>query len=260
MNRLWILLFWIGIFSIVVFYLDFFLVERVPGRPTNSELRIGYVNTYAKVVNEKKVQELIGADCDLWVFLEWTGENFDTVVWQKAGYHLLVNVPRGTKGIALFSKKPFQSTVLYPNIEILDKLPLVKSFVPFRGDTFVLFSLHAPPPIKEWNYSTGIFLSYLDSVIDRTMNLYQEFPLLVVGDFNTMPHQERLTKILEDGLQDAHAVSDFFPGPTWSFTSLIPAFIRIDYILFSGSIKVINVDRFRLPASDHYGLIADFEI
>ncbi len=82
------------------------------------------------------------------------------------------------------------------------------------------------------------------------------YPFLISGDFNDVPNSYTYFTIKEN-LKDAFLEKGFGIGRTYS--ALSPT-LRIDYILASNSFSVKQFKRLVRDYSDHYLLVADFDL
>ncbi len=80
------------------------------------------------------------------------------------------------------------------------------------------------------------------------------FPAIVCGDFNDVPNSYTYFTIKDD-LQDAFLKKGTGFGRTFRFIS--PT-LRIDYILADKNFDVKQFTKIKVPFSDHYPIIADF--
>jgi endonuclease/exonuclease/phosphatase family metal-dependent hydrolase len=82
------------------------------------------------------------------------------------------------------------------------------------------------------------------------------YPSVICGDFNDVPNSYTYFTIRKDW-QDAFIKKGFGIGRSYKFIS--PT-LRIDYILASPALKVLQCRRFPLPWSDHNPVVADMEL
>lgn len=82
------------------------------------------------------------------------------------------------------------------------------------------------------------------------------FPVIVCGDFNDVPNSYTYFTIKGD-LQDAFLKKGWGFGKTFRYIS--PT-LRIDYILADKKFAVSQFNKIEVPYSDHYPIIADFDI
>jgi endonuclease/exonuclease/phosphatase family metal-dependent hydrolase len=82
------------------------------------------------------------------------------------------------------------------------------------------------------------------------------YPVIVCGDFNDVPSSYAYFTA-RGSLQDAFLKKGAGFGRTFRFIS--PT-LRIDYILADKKFDVLQYSSFKVPFSDHYPIIADFDI
>jgi endonuclease/exonuclease/phosphatase family metal-dependent hydrolase len=82
------------------------------------------------------------------------------------------------------------------------------------------------------------------------------YPVILTGDFNDVPNSYTYFTI-KGNLQDAFLKKGFGIGRTYS--ALSPT-LRIDYILASKKLRVCQFKKENKKLSDHYPLVADFEV
>jgi len=82
------------------------------------------------------------------------------------------------------------------------------------------------------------------------------YPAILCGDFNDVPNSFTYSKVKGD-YNDAFLSAGFGIGR--SFASLSPT-LRIDYILADKKLDVLQFKKTKLYYSDHYPLVADFQL
>lgn len=82
------------------------------------------------------------------------------------------------------------------------------------------------------------------------------YPEIICGDFNDVPNSYTYFTIKGDR-QDAFVQKGFGLGRTYVFIS--PT-LRIDYVLADPSLQVMQYKKVKLPYSDHFPVIADFQL
>lgn len=82
--------------------------------------------------------------------------------------------------------------------------------------------------------------------------------VIVCGDFNDVPESWAYRIVRGDDFRDAYAETSFGPTSTYNKRLL---YFHIDQILYRGDgLKALSVKRGKIKTSDHYPLIAEFEI
>lgn len=111
----------------------------------------------------------------------------------------------------------------------------------------------------------------------RRQNEYQEASVILTGDLNSHPDKDEIRQLLENNtLSDAfEALNPGVPGLTWDNRNVYTATHglpdrRLDYILIRGRVLMKHLKKCEIVMnkadcrgifpSDHYGLIAEWEI
>lgn len=81
--------------------------------------------------------------------------------------------------------------------------------------------------------------------------------VIVCGDFNDVPGSYPLRMLAEEHLKEVYPEVGFGPMITYNAGGFN---FRIDHILYRGEIKPLKMSRGRVRSSDHYPVIATFEI
>ncbi len=85
-----------------IYTYDRLLLNAIPARQDNKSIRIGYINLHASRVDRNDLKRLAQYKCDLWLFLEWNGNNLELDTNFLAGY---------TKNFELIDEKTFGAAV-----------------------------------------------------------------------------------------------------------------------------------------------------
>lgn len=80
---------------------------------------------------------------------------------------------------------------------------------------------------------------------------------IVAGDFNDVPGCYAVRTIMGDDMHDAYAEAGFGPVITFHKDRF---YFRIDQILYRGNLKALEMERIKVPYSDHYPMLAKFYI
>lgn len=183
-------------------------------------------------------------------------------------------------GLAIFSKWPIieKEKIVFEN-DNAD--PLLYADVLAGKDTLRVFAAHLQSvrfdrsdyrslsEIKEAErkglYGMKAIIAKLRNGFQKRYNQAQVFevqinespyPVVVCGDFNTVPNSHGYFTIKGD-LQDAFLKEGFFLGRT--FRRLSPT-LRIDYIFSDRQYEVSQFHVVHVPFSDHYPIVADLQL
>lgn len=81
--------------------------------------------------------------------------------------------------------------------------------------------------------------------------------VIVCGDFNDVPGSYPLRMLADEHLQEVYPEVGFGPMITYNANRF---YFRIDHILYRGDLKPVSMKRGSIKSSDHYPVIATFEI
>ncbi len=79
--------------------------------------------------------------------------------------------------------------------------------------------------------------------------------LLVVGDLNAVTQHAPLQRLARVGVVDAATVAGSWWLPTWPSDRRFPPLLAIDHVLVGPGIVPVSADTFRVPETDHLGLV-----
>lgn len=82
-------------------------------------------------------------------------------------------------------------------------------------------------------------------------------PLIICGDFNDVPESYAYRLLKGDDMKDAYVETGFGPLVTYNRHAF---WFHLDQILYRGPLRALSVKKGKLKSSDHYPLIAEFEL
>ncbi|CAN5828208.1 endonuclease/exonuclease/phosphatase family protein [soil metagenome] len=183
-------------------------------------------------------------------------------------------------GVAILSKYPMVDTVKYFYGEADYAEHLIYADIQFHNQVIRVFTTHLQSVrFENAQYasirkikSRDAGLSGSKTIIGKLKLAYHyrgaeadlvrqkidasPYPVIVCGDFNDVPNSYTYFKIKGD-LQDAFLAKGSRLGRTFRYLS--PT-LRIDYILADKTFGVKQFNRTILPYSDHYPIVADFDV
>ena len=239
--------------SLIVIAYDKVLLSDIPPKQDLDDMRIGFINLHENKIEKEELKRLKKYDCDLWLFIEWNGDNLDNLPQFSDGYFNSFELAdSGTFGIHVFSKdSSFEVKEIGNN-----KRPYACDYPKhlITNDSLAIYLVHSPPPVPTCDFETDEYIS--DLVLE--LNQSENKATIILGDFNTVPIQSGIKKIKAAGYQDSYNAINTMPVGTFGPTTWFPKILRFDYIFHKGSLEPIMVERFALTTSDHTGWVADF--
>ena len=214
-------------------------------------LRIAHMNVWQP--NEDRVRAIAAAvatEADLISVQEVSPE------WALALQSALANdypyhhiVPRtNCYGIALFSKKPFDSV----RTITVAGAPFIEAMVNVEGEVVRVLAVHATSPGSYAHFRRrNVQLNALAEWI-RTGNI----PTLVIGDLNTVHWDGAYERFC--ARSGARPINSPF-NITWPSVGPF-ALIPLDHALVSGGLRPTALSSFEVNGSDHRGLLAEVRL
>lgn len=223
-----------------------------PGQPSPapdaSEIRVAAVNLlFSNPVVGDAADDLVEIDPDVIVFSEYTLEHQRTLLAHPLAEryaHQLNRDGRFARGMAVWSKFPI-GDVEPPG----ENSRTVETTLNGPDGTMRLFSVHPPTPIFDFASWTHELSRIGRHAADA------EEPVLVVGDFNASYWHPIFRDLLDRGLVDAHMAHGAGWSTSWPTDETIPPFVRLDHALTGNGLVSTGVEDFRVPGSDHAGLV-----
>jgi endonuclease/exonuclease/phosphatase (EEP) superfamily protein YafD len=241
-------------FIILMIY-DRLLFHDIPPKTDPKHIRIGFINLHEAQIEADELQHLQSNNCDIWLFLEWNGNNLDQVPeFSKQYVNVYEKQDMNTFGTLVLSK---DSTVRIKEIGANGRpytCDYPKHLISYPD--LNIYLAHAPPPLPKCNYETENYIS--DLILD--VGATEAKSNLIVGDLNTLPFQSNITNLKELDYVDAYKQTNSLPIGTFAPWSWFPRVLKLDYVFYKGNIEPIIVERFSLKSSDHCGYIADFKV
>ncbi|THU36978.1 endonuclease/exonuclease/phosphatase [Niastella caeni] len=187
-------------------------------------------------------------------------------------------------GVAIFSRFPIVDTqrVLYPSTEnVRAAESLIGVDVQVNGKRIRVYTTHLQSVLFQKNdyRNLEIIKSADDSMVTASRSIIKKlkkgyaargfqadvvrnkldscpYPEVVCGDFNDVPNSYTYFRI-KGNRQDVFVRKG--SGIGRSFTAVSPT-LRIDYILADKAFDVLQYNRFLVPWSDHYPVVADLKL
>lgn len=171
-------------------------------------------------------------------------------------------------GSAVLSRYPFQSTTV-PDYDEWHGCNCQIVTVQLETEVITLINAHPWPPkvtlggTGDWANLFALDTTAQDPIFDQLLNRIAEVstPLLVVGDFNTMPFQpniQRMKAHLHDAFDEVGSGAGYtFPAQATDHGLPPRPFMRIDYIFHDAAWTATAAWNGTISGSDHRYLVAD---
>ena len=197
---------------------------------------------------------------------DYTGNFFPSLI--LTGTEIMSKYPITATGKFIYNQEDVTEPLIYADININNQP--IRFFtthlesVRFEADDYAaLHNLKNPAEINigESRAAGGkLKIAYKKRTVQAEI-LHQKieespYPVILCGDFNDVPGSYAYCTA-RGSLQDAFLKKGFGFGRTFRFIS--PT-LRIDYILADKKFDVLQYTTFKVPYSDHYPVVADFDI
>lgn len=187
-------------------------------------------------------------------------------------------------GVAIFSRYPIVDTqrILYPGpLNLRAAESLIGVDVLAAGKRIRIYTTHLQSVLFQKNdyRNIEIIKSANDSIVTAGRSIIKKlrqgyafrgfqadlvrnkldscpYPEIICGDFNDVPNSYTYFHI-KGNRQDVFVKKGFGIGR--SFSAVSPT-LRIDYILADKAFEVLQYNRFLIPYSDHYPVVADMKL
>jgi endonuclease/exonuclease/phosphatase (EEP) superfamily protein YafD len=163
--------------------------------------------------------------------------------------------PRGltTSGTGILSRWPLEDVEIW-----MSAMLQMRVTVNAPDGPFAMYSAHPPPP--HWflqAFDTSARTAALNSVLERAAQ--ETLPVVLAGDFNLTDQTTAYQRILAAGFHDSFRDAGWGLGLTFANLSayfaplgVLPPFIRIDYVYYSGDFVAVAASVGPSAGSDHY--------
>ncbi len=250
-------------------HLEVFPVNVMPANCSKGDIRIlSYnLNSRSEMINRhiSDIGDLVlGIRPDFVFFTEYEGAADDALKERlESVYPFVYDEHR---------QLPYQSDIMFSkwSIDSVRTYPLKGHYYSLyrvqiheRADTIAVYCCHLSSNNLERNkgrlesYRVGCRLRLLESKAIADALKVEQYPAVVIGDFNDVNSSEAIQQLKESGLNEAWWSGGLGYGSTYSDGLL---YLRIDHVLYNNNnMKLRRIDTVGdFNYSDHKALIADF--
>jgi len=218
---------------------------------TGPALRIAHMNVLQPNARHAEVvRSALASDADVICVQEVSPEWARALITGLGGSYPYQHIEPRTNcyGIALFSREPFTSV----RTLVVQGSPFVEAIVRVGERSIRVLAVHASSPISYAHFQRrNAQLAALASNVAAN-----DTPTVVVGDLNTVHWDQAYARFCtRSGLRPL-AGAELRSWPSVGPVALIP----IDHVLVSRDLAFIALKTFKLPGSDHRGLLAELQL
>lgn len=231
-----------------------FVVPGVTGSSDGGEpvLRLATANVLMVHPDPQRViEDLVREDPDVIVLQEvshhWAAA-LERAPELAAWPHRIVYPQEGSFGVAVLSKRPADLS-----LEDLGGVAMARVDLEVDGRTLRLFDVHTLPPRTD-EYTVA-WQTQMAMLAERVAE--QDVPVVLAGDLNATRYHPSYRRLKAAGLRDAHAEVGRASARTWP-NGLFPLpSLRLDHVLVSEEVAVVDVWEGPANGSDHAPVYAD---
>jgi endonuclease/exonuclease/phosphatase family metal-dependent hydrolase len=249
-------------------------------------------NNAGSQIRSKMMEQLLDQDADILCLQEFHSSGLNDYYDNISYIRKKLRYPFFYFSYDEDGSKQYYSSIIFSRLPIIDSgivyypspsfhEPLMHADIKFNGDTVRVFTTHLQSvQFKKRDYQRiNEIKNYEDSLVSNSKTIFSKlrkgiekrsiqanvikdelrqsrYPVIFCGDFNDVPNSYTYFTI-RGNMQDAFLEKG--SGMGRSFTSISPT-LRIDYILASKDLSVLQFDRIKKKYSDHYMLVTDLKL
>jgi len=249
-------------------------------------------NNAGSQIRSKMMEQLLDQDADILCLQEFHSSGLNDYYDNISYIRKKLRYPFFYFSYDEDGSKQYYSSIIFSRLPIIDSgivyypspsfhEPLMHADIKFNGDTVRVFTTHLQSvQFKKRDYQRiNEIKNYEDSLVSNSKTIFSKlrkgiekrsiqanvikdelrqsrYPVIFCGDFNDVPNSYTYFTI-RGNMQDAFLAKG--SGMGRSFTSISPT-LRIDYILASKDLSVLQFDRIKKKYSDHYMLVTDLKL
>ena len=209
------------------------------------------INAYKENENLSKLQDILQkTDPEIMLIMEMTEAHEKKLMKLLSKYPYRLQTPvRDGFSICLLSKTVLEDTQITHHGP--SDTPLLHAKAVIDGKKYQIYSAHPKPALnKKWHEDRHQYFAEIRHTLAK--NNSDDIPVIVMGDFNSVPWEKHFTKFLDEcGLRST--IKDQGYKVTWPVYFPVLG-IPMDHILISKGEKYNNVQVGPSVGSDHFPL------
>lgn len=225
-------------------------------------MNVLFLNTDAEGV----LGEIARVDADVIALQEWSDWHQEHLLpeLKKTWPHTLTFPHATTKGMAIFSKRPFLETSPDGQDWLVGEhgVRMQRAVIGHEGQAIAIYNVHPASPgnlrYAVWNHKQTVDML---EVIEA-----EQMPSIVIGDFNAHTATGNIELFRDQGFAEVHEIAGEGPGWTWprkegnrrlhQVVRSLPG-VRIDHCLLSEQLTATRAEVGHSHGSDHLGIFAE---
>lgn len=242
---------------------------KLPDINKDSDYTVVTANILITNENGKKeiADTLLRYNADIYLLHEAViNINVDQLYFESKGYKVFSHIEsshNGFNGVLLAKLEgaftPIQLSYFYGNDEVVTPYYSLETII---SDKKILFiGAHVPPEILMPSEVKALREDAITDIAEFIINKRKEgYEVILGGDLNTFPSDTILNPLFNAGLNDSVLKNPDKYDTTWSPMEFIPGLARIDYIFHTKGFSVKYQNSFKIPGSDHKGVVIGVNI
>lgn len=242
--------------------------RELPSARRGDVLRLATANIFA--LNPRVASTagtLAGLDADVLVVLEATGHNLRRPALARAGWALALDAHEGLRlgfGVTVLVRRGLasQAALVPAPVDTPCEPGVAAVRLDVDGRALAVLGIHFAPPAACPDHDDSALAACAAWITDGRLNrdvgpCRSGDPVVVLGDFNTLPYLGGWGPFERSGLRDCWSAANLLPGPTWSMPLGVPALLRIDGVLVPAAWPVLDSWTVEIAGSDHRAVVCD---
>lgn len=221
--------------------------------------------------NESKTditKSLLKKSADVYILIEASiNKNVDSSLLHDEGYQFIQSTEElSSKSMIIASKFPGDLGIHKMKNPINNAYNMPTIRITIDTTSFTIFGVHIPAPFyfsEETRNKVFEELSELFSdgkLLKVSGSGIENDPIIMAGDFNSFPTDDRMSIFTDGGLEDGATVSINPYSYTWKPKTIPVNIARIDYCFVSKYLHLDYQEVFEIPGSDHMALITGISL
>lgn len=238
----------------------------------NKNCQLTIVNANILFTNKNSgtdiTKSLLKKEADVYILVEASfSKNVDSTVFREKGYKFIQTIEESTSRsmiIASLIEGDLGIHEMQHPVENEYHMPTLR--ITIDTASISILGIHIPAPFYfSENSRDEVFEEIAPLMSSGKLNINAgsgiiNDNLIIAGDFNSFPTDDRMSIFTDGGLEDAIIASDNPYQYTWKPQTVPIDVSRIDYCFISKNLAINYHEIFEVPGSDHMALITGISL